>query len=350
MHVFFCLLQNVHYLFLPKMKNFSHRMFEAMRSKVEKESGLLPLDTFIETALYHPQLGYYTQPERQRVGRNAASDFYTAASLGTVFAKLVFDAICQCLPFSPSECTFVEFGPETSAGIFGNLKKNFKDHQLVRPNQLIDIPPKAVVFSNELFDAQPFRRFQFTEDRWLEAFVRPVLSSEDIPQYECVYDAPSSPIPNLPQNSSPGYIIDWPSGAHQLLQSICEKSWEGLFIAFDYGLPESVVLNERPQGTARTYKNHHMGNAITEDPGTRDITCHLVWDHLQQVLNANDFTQIALTRQETFFMTHAKKEIERIITEKSGQFSDQRMTLMELLHPENLGSRFQVLTAIRNLS
>ena len=46
---------------------------------------------FIETALYHPIHGYYTQT-KQRVGRVSQADFYTSESLGKVFAELVLNA------------------------------------------------------------------------------------------------------------------------------------------------------------------------------------------------------------------------------------------------------------------
>ena len=46
---------------------------------------------FIELALYHPQVGYYST-NRSRVGPSRNNDFYTAESLGTVFSQLVIDS------------------------------------------------------------------------------------------------------------------------------------------------------------------------------------------------------------------------------------------------------------------
>ena len=51
---------------------------------------------FIETALYHPTHGYYTQT-KQRVGRVSQADFYTSESLGKIFAELVLNSAQKLL-------------------------------------------------------------------------------------------------------------------------------------------------------------------------------------------------------------------------------------------------------------
>ena len=67
---------------------------------------------FIETALYHPILGYYTQT-KQRVGRVSQADFYTSESLGKVFAELVLNAAQKLLKDKElSSYHFIEIGAE----------------------------------------------------------------------------------------------------------------------------------------------------------------------------------------------------------------------------------------------
>ena len=320
----------------------SPEILAALRSKAGPDTTVITLEDFIDCSLYDPQIGYYRRPGR-RVGREQATDFYTGPSLGQVFSMLVVDAVRQLCGAPVGTFTFVEAGPESPNGILGGLAEMpFADSRLIRPGDPFEIPPKSVVFSNELFDAQPFRRFVHRDGRWLEGAVNLGSGSPVWVEIE-----PVKPLPPLPSPAPEGYMVDWPSGAHSLLERICRQSWQGLFIAVDYGMDRHTLLHERPAGTARTYSAHRMGTNVLENPGSVDITCHVVWDEMEDILAANGFTRISLLRQEAFFMRHAAEAIGAILEAGAAGFSREKQTLMELLHPDNMGRKFQVLTAAR---
>lgn len=329
------------------MMSFHEDMFEIMAANADPATGLLSLEDFIQNALYYPNLGYYSQTDRKRVGRDQEADFYTNSSLGTVFSQLVMESVQHLLPIDSREATFAELGPESETGVLGNLQTPFKALQLLRPNQDFALPSPCAVFSNEVFDAQPFRRFTFDGHRWLEGFVQPSRKATHDPEYKWSFRAPTKPLPNLPDSAPLDYLFDWPSGAIDLLERIAAQKWNGLFLAIDYGLPLTTLLHQRPKGTARAYKAHQLLENFLDEPGCRDITCHIAWDPLQSVLADHGFTAIQLERQEAFFMRNARFTIQSIATAQPQAFSRDRMTLMEILHPDNLGSRFQVLSATR---
>ena len=60
-------------------------------------------------------------------------------------------------------------------------------------------------------------------------------------------------------------------------------------LTFDYGLPRSTLLHDRPEGTARGYWKHQMITDILAQPGEQDITCHLCWDNLMESMNHHGF-------------------------------------------------------------
>lgn len=323
----------------------SPEILEALKQRLGPQGDTLRLDCFIDCVLYDPAAGYYRK-QAERVGRSRSADFYTASSLGEVFSRLILCAIQQLCDGPLEEFSFVEAGPEAEGGILRFIENHpFKELHLVRPGDPFEIPPKAVVFSNELFDAQPFRRLVFTDGRWMEMGVRiegrqagwTLLETADIPAH-------------LPQAAAEGYLIDWPSGAHALLESICSKPWQGLFLAFDYGLGRQTVLHERPQGTGRTYSEHKMGSNLLHNPGQTDITCHLIWEELEAILAKHRFEDTSVIRQEAFLMRHSGKVIQDILENSPPGLSRQKQTLMELLHPENMGHKFQALSAIRRES
>lgn len=302
----------------------------------------ISLETFVEAALYLPEHGYYRRP-RERVGYRADRDFYTASSLGPVFSNLVLTSIDKLLPENRDDYSFVELGAEPSRHLLSDSNHGFADHRVVRIGEPFQLEGPCVVFSNELFDAQPFRRFGFFSGCWHEIGVRlcggqpllePVSLGENPPAF-------------LPASAPEGYRLDYPSGAARIAEAIAGDPWHGLFVAFDYGLPWSELSGNRPVGTGRTYHHHHQGTDLLESPGNRDITHHICWDHLSDILLENGFSAPCLESQEAFFMHHAVTEIARLIEAGAGEWSPERQTLKELIHPRNMGSKFQVLHAIR---
>lgn len=309
----------------------------------------LEFEAFMEVALYAPQIGYYRRP-KTRVGYADTADFYTSSSLRSVFGPLVKAAALALLPkgTKPGEYTFVEFGCEpdqpllTDPSPFRTCEARGLDKPVDTP-----LPARSIIFSNELFDAQPFRRFRMTSSGWREIG----LNIAEGPLREILLPPTDTekPLPDaLPLQAPEGYTLDWPEAAESLLAAICDQDWEGVFIAVDYGLDEETLLHERPGGTARAYSNHRQHNDLLASPGEQDLTCHVNWTRLAQGLRARRFQAVSVERQEAFFMQHAASAIGEIL-EKAGPGVDrERQRLKELLHPHYFGSRFQVLHGHRH--
>ena len=73
------------------------------------------------------------------------------------------------------------------------------------------------------------------------------------------------------------------------------------------------MLTNRPEGTARSYRNHKMIDNIFETPGDQDITCHICWDSIQNVLEQNFFDQIEIKSQESFLFKNAGNTMKSIV-------------------------------------
>ena len=295
--------------------------------------------------LYAPGIGYYTK-QRDRVGRTGGTDFYTASSLGKVFADLVVAAVEELLPFSPGDGTFVELGPEEDSGLLGRASTHrFGATRMIRPDESLALAGNCVVFANEVLDAQPFRRFRGAGDGHPleEAWVAVPREGPPAWRFPTVAEPPADIPPRLPE----GYLLDWPTAAHDLLRELAALPWHGLFLTFDYGLPEKTLLEERPQGTGRTYARHRQGGDLLAHPGAADLTCHLAWEPLERILAGNGFSALSLRTQESFLVHHSQPVLQRILAEAGSGFSPEKQTLMELLHPRHLGTRFMALSARR---
>jgi SAM-dependent MidA family methyltransferase len=331
----------------------SAAFIEAFRTQAGAE-GILRFDAFMELALYHPQLGYYRR-DRSRVGRREGTDFYTATSSGSIFGELVVAACVKLLSGqNPRSFTFVEIGAEPDGGVLKNVVHPFSSTRTIRVGEPLSLQGPLVAFSNELFDAQPFRRFVVREGAWRELGVSVNtaghLSEIELPSAYSTNSTASLDLPaeaSLPSPALEGYQLDLPLAAAKLADSLASQSWTGLFVAFDYGKSWRELIEATPQGTARAYHRHTQSNDLFARPGEQDLTCHVCWDWLATALERRGFATRALESQEAFFIHHAGEFIATTVAAEAARLSSRKLSLMQLLHPANMGQKFQVLHALR---
>lgn len=302
---------------------------------------------YMELAMYHPTAGYYTR-DFKRVGRDEKADFYTATSFNPVFGELVVDALVKLLgPAAPGDFTCVEIGAEPGGGILRDIPHPFAGYKTISYGQPFDVPARAVVISNELFDAQPFHRVVWRGGAWRELGV--ALHGRHLREVELPALTPelAAEAGRLPKTSGENYHIDLPLRTVPLLGRIINQPWTGLFLAFDYGKSWEELAGHLPAGTARTYHRQKLGNDLLSRPGKQDLTCHICWDWLEDSLGQARFNEPVVESQESFFTRHAAKTLAAITAAEASSFSPRKRMVMQLLHPANMGQKFQALHALR---
>ena len=302
------------------------------------EERRLTFARFMDLALYHPELGYYRR-DTARVGYGAGTDFYTASTSGKVFGEMVTAACVTLLggEETASKHTFVELGAEPGGGVLAGVVHPFARARTVLIGETMEITGPCVVFSNELFDAQPLRRFVRRADGWSELGV--ALGDAGLREIEL--GATSEPW--LPDDAPEGYVFDAPRAAAELAATIAAQPWTGLFVAFDYGKPFAELATETPIGTARAYFKHTQSNDLLAQPGEQDLTGHVCWDWLATALADAGFTAPQVESQEAFFIHHAGEFLAKAMAAEASRLSQRKLSLLQLLHPSHLGQKFQVL-------
>ena len=113
---------------------------------------------FTQWALYHPNEGYY-QKVHSRIGRSKVNDFYTATCLNPVFGRLLLAALQTLMDSKDKDIAYhlVELGVEPHQPSFQTSPDAFLDYQTIGLADPLKLPSNAVVFANELLDAQPFQ-------------------------------------------------------------------------------------------------------------------------------------------------------------------------------------------------
>lgn len=323
-----------------------------LRSRAARNAGKMSFRDFSETALFDPRFGYYRR-ERRRVGRGAGTDFYTAASLGGIFGRLLRRAAQSLLGDARplSGFALVEIGAEPGQTHFAGQEKFFREIRAVRLGDELDIPEESVVVANELLDAQPFFRLVSFAGTWRE------IGVEEDPRERGVWretpldalssDALKNFVAELPPPEEDGLHLDVSLDAEALLRKILSKIRRGAAIFLDYGKTLADCLESFPEGTARAYFRHAQNSALTNAPGEQDLTCHVLWDRLKPIFAETGFGAGTLLRQESFFMKHALRGVEEIVAGTTPEAARERGALTELIHPAKMGHAFQVLFAVK---
>ena len=324
----------------------SSDFFEVFAAEPDAAAGV-SFARFMELAMYHPTAGYYTR-DFKRVGRDDKADFFTSTTFSPVFGELVIAASVKLLaPASPAGFHFVEVGAEPGGGILRGLSQPFATYRTISLGQSFVLPDRAVVFSNELFDAQPFHRVVWRRGAWRELGVAQHgrhLREVELPELSAEIAARAD---RLPKSSEENYHIDLPLRTEPMLDRLVSPKWTGLFLAFDYGKYWQELAENLPAGTGRTYHRQKMGNDLLARPGKQDLTCHICWDWLEDGLIRAGFGEPRVDSQESFFMNHAAEALAAITAAEAGSFSPRKRMVMQLLHPANMGQKFQALHALR---
>jgi len=324
----------------------------SVRQAIEDASdsnGFVPFDQFVEIALYNPDFGYY-QTDRKRVGRDRSTDFFTASSMKQAFGPILLEAGIDLLKQSgiaPSEAKWIEIGAEPEAALLDGIKNPFLDTQTIRIGEELNLDGPLVVFSNELFDAQPFHSVIHKNGSWRERGIEIEPQGIRFAERETISPVIQPVVDALPQVAPEGYTVDLPLEASNLLEKICQEPWNGAFIAFDYGKTWKALSYDTHQGTARAYRNHRQAPNLLDAIGEQDLTCHICWDWLETALERNHFQSIGLESQESFVLKRAPNFVSEAFAAGPGFGNQAKNQLRQLIHPSLMGQQFQALSGIR---
>jgi SAM-dependent MidA family methyltransferase len=364
---------------VSQLSSGNNALVEIIRAEI-RQSGPISFARFMELALYHPELGYYSS-DRVAVGRHG--DYFTNVSVGPVFAQLLalqFVEIWEAVG-KPPDFAVVEQGAhhgefardllqavrDREAGFFSKLR-----YRIVEPFPVLQsrqretlsefsaqtdwsesieaLPPfHGIHFSNELFDALPVHLLSAQADlpnaAWLE---RRVSLEQD--QLVFVNETITDPglrgrAEKLPARLA-RYETEINLAAPRLVRDLSRKLTRGYMIAIDYGFCAPDFYDEhRSTGTLQCRARHRVIESPFTHIGQADMTAHVEWTSLVVEAEANGFTLAGFTDQH-HFLTALLAASPNFATEASPK---GRRALQTLLHPEMLGRGFQVLALARNV-
>ncbi|HSC34000.1 MAG TPA: SAM-dependent methyltransferase [Thermodesulfobacteriota bacterium] len=358
---------------------------EIIKSEIEIK-GRLTFSEYMEKALYHPGLGYYTSGET-RIGKRG--DYYTSPSVDPAFGEVLAGFIAKSggLIDEP-RLRVIEFGGgigTLASDILDSLARNHPesyektDYMIIEKgdmgpgaadgalykhgpkikfeSSLTELDPGragGVILSNEFLDALPFHRVRFTGGALKEVFVTLVGG-----EFEEIIDEPSTP--GLGEYFN-GYETCFREGqetevnlnAGRWLSQAQELIGKGFILTIDYGFLASELFSpERMKGTYKCMHKHTIGENPYINIGRQDITAHVDFSNLIRVGGPLGLEAIKYTTQCQFLIDWGVLDI---MTIQSGQDSSSEQeahgrntAIKNLFLPGSMGNSFKVLLQAKNL-
>jgi len=337
-----------------------------------KQDGHIPFETFMEMALYHPGIGYYTSPEI-KIGKKG--DFYTSPHLHPIFGIMIGRQLEEMWEFmkSPSDFYVVEIG--AGAGyLCKDLLEYLRDREIFNSLNyiIVELNPAVIenqkniladflekikwvssltglnkfrgcVFSNELLDAFPVHIIEM-EDKMKEIYVtfddnKFVEQKLDVSLYNLLKYLKEFNIV-VPVNYRTEInlrIKDW-------LKEISSVLSEGFLFTIDYGYTaKEYYSDERKRGTLLCYHEH----GVTENPykqiGRQDITAHVNFSSLKLWGEGFGFKTIGYCPQGIFLIALGIDEVITELYSGSPTYESEILKIKGLILPQGMGESHKVM-------
>jgi SAM-dependent MidA family methyltransferase len=342
-----------------------------------RAGGPISFAEFMRECLYHPAHGYYSRANARRLG-----DYYTSVDVHPIFGRLLARQFAEMWELLGSPRPFVV--AESGAGV-GHLASHIldftaralpefyaaleyvaversgarraehaarlADHMAAgRVSSAGEIPhaiPAGCIFSNELLDALPAHRVVVENGALREIYVgfesarfTDVLGEPSMPALERYFHEQGITLAEGQQAEVCFEACDWIESAGRALES-------GFVLTVDYGHEARALYDEHHnRGTLLAYRDHTVSENLLDAPGEQDLTSHVnftavdLWGRRAGLQRTGLVTQsqflVALGRGNEFADLYepGQTEMEKLRA---------RLLLKNLIHPEGLGEKCQVL-------
>ena len=327
----------------------------------------LPLDQFINLALYDKDNGFYMK--KNPFGKDG--DFVTAPNITRIFSEIiaiwtitfwksigspkqfnllelgagngemmkVIDETLLNFPECYNACSFMIH--EKSNFLINEQKKNLTSKKFLWLKDIKKINTNPTIFlANEFFDAIPIKQFFKKKNGWFERFV----NLKDPKKAE--FKEKKIDIEKIEKHinfkiSKNQNVIEYSPDSFKYLRIICDliKKNDGGILIIDYG-----YTNNKMHETLQAVNNHKYSN-ILENIGDSDITYNINFNSFQKFINQFKGVNSIFTNQKKFLTSMGILQRAEIIS-KNIEFSkkaDLFYRVKRLIDKKQMGELFKVM-------
>jgi NADH dehydrogenase [ubiquinone] 1 alpha subcomplex assembly factor 7 len=319
--------------------------------------GPITVARFMQDALLHPVLGYYTI--RDPFGETG--DFITAPEISQMFGELIGLWCAQCWQQmgQPEKVMIVELGPgrgllmadllraaktlpafstaievhlvEVSKKLRDIQKFELADSHVTWHNDISSLPEGPAIFvANEFFDALPIRQFVFQNDHWHERLI-------DWRDGKLTFALEPEPriIEGIIRTPDAGDILEQSTLRDDTAAAIGRhlSGHGGYALIIDYGFVGPGFAD-----TLQAVKNHEYVPALAE-PGVADITSHVDFDRLAKASNCQAWPTIT----QGVFLRRLGIDARASVLQERSEAGKIERALDRLIGDDQMGRLFKVL-------
>jgi len=333
----------------------------------------IPLDKFINEALYSKSKGYYSK--KNPIGKKG--DFITSPNISVMFSEMIAIWIVSLWENlgSPKKINIIELGAGSGEMMSQILKtiNNFKKFKssskfyihekspylkkiqkektkkygvkwIDNLNKISKYP--SIFIANEFFDSLPIKQFIKKENNWFERFIHSQdkkIRIIDIKTRKTIIEK----IIKIKIDNNEKFIEYSPLAFKKLniISKIVRKNNGGILI-IDYGYNKKKMFN-----TLQSVKNHKKNNFL-KNVYQSDITHMINFHYYKKKIKKMKLDCIKLTTQREFLINMGILKRAEIIS-KNVSFSkkaDIYFRLKRLIDKNEMGLLFKVLFATKKIN
>jgi SAM-dependent MidA family methyltransferase len=303
-------------------------LFEILQKEIQ-EHGPMRFDHFMEKALYHPALGFYSSGQ---IRTGCKGDFLTPVSTGPVLGQLLalqlqefyatlegppslflceqgadrgflahdlLDSICKSHPDLSSVVQLHILEPcptlvQQQKSHLAKLQNNIPiywhpDLSFFKPNST-----PVFFYSSELIDSFPVRVARFFSGQWRERFVTEKEGRLDWVDRPADKDLLTQmDIWKIPRTE--GFTAEVRPSAAKWIQTLSQKIQHGMILTLDYGMSAQELYHpSRSLGTLMSISRHTPSPDPLINPGQQDLTAHVNFTELIEEGERSGLTTLGL--------------------------------------------------------
>ena len=358
------------------MKSYFKKMMEQDPSKK------ITYSTFIEAALYHPQLGYYMKP-KQKIGKDG--DFFTSSNVHTIYGKLfakLFISIFASEKLPPVICEIGAGTGRFANQVLAEIKKESpsvysqlsyivvetspyhlnlqqqllpKDANITYYEKVENVPPfQGIIFSNELFDALPVSVIKKQNGTIYEIFI--TMNNEE--QFvEVIEPLQNNKIKKYIEETGlelqEGQRIEIPLAMEPTIRSLSQILQKGIVFTVDYGYTfEEWKRPEHRDGSLRGYYQHQLVSDPLQYVGEMDLTTHIHLNSLEHFGQKYGLSHVFTMKQGEFLVSAGILQYLEYNYDPNpfSEISKQNRAIRSLIMDSSLSNSFTVIAQQKNIN
>ena len=337
-----------------------------------QERGKITFAEFMEIALYWPQGGYYTGPERVE----SVGDYYTSPAAHPVFGALLAIQLYQMWRLMDRPAPFTVFEPGAGNGLLcrdiityaSGLPERFAqslqyicldrrpatsvEHGLAGTSRVLadGVPFRGLqgcVLSNEYLDAFPVHRVVMAGDGLKELYVG--LEDGELLELTGELSDPGldGRLNRLGITLAKGQTAEINLALDRRFRDLSAALEMGFVLTIDYGRTAHDLYDpeRRFRGTLVTYQQHVQTDSPLTRIGSQDITAQVDFTSAARAGENAGLDTLGLVAQRDFLsnlnLDHFQRQLkDRNLTPR--QMQANRAGMLDLVRPKGLGD-FKVL-------